>query len=152
MRETRNHGVCARNGQRAQSKKFHHLPAGHVVVTLPRNGKILTPAGIFFLLTLQAVVLLPVLFVGHFQSPMSRLATSYSSVVVVPICSIDTSILCTLRGTRTLTLVRTVSPPNSHSRIATPWRVRSMVSRVVNVSAPEGHTVAHMGPLPMLVR
>src|SRR5689334_18254505 len=152
MRQPRNHGVRPSNSQRAQSKKLDHFPARHVVVTLPPHGKVLTPAGAFLLPAFQAVVLLLIFFFRHVQSPMSKLATSYSSVVVIPICSIVTSIFCTLRGTSTLTLVRTVSPPNCHSRIATPWRVRSIVSRVVKVSAPEGQTVAHMGRLPMLVR
>src|SRR5579859_4090038 len=114
MRKTRNHGVRSSDGERPQSKKLDHLPARDVIVALPVHGKIFTPAGIFLFFALQAVVLLPILFFCHFQSPMSRLATSYSSVAVLPICSIATSIFRTLRGTRTFTLVRTVSPPNCH--------------------------------------
>src|SRR5262245_16154372 len=101
---------------------------------------------------IQSIRLEFCLFLLASQSPWSSTATSYSSVRVTPICSIVTLMFSTPRGTRTFTFVPTVSPPNCQSRIATPCRVRSILSRVVKARAPEGHTVAHMGRLPMLVR
>src|SRR5437763_10786739 len=153
--------VCARDQKRAQAEKLHYLAPGNVFILFPLDGKILTPA----CLLLTAVTLFAFVLFGHLRSPAgnrlrqpryyscssdSNAATSYSSVRVIPNCSTPTSIRATLRGTSTFTLVRTISPPNCQSLIASPSRVRSMFSRVVYVRAPDGQTVAHIGPLPTL--
>src|SRR5215475_13681763 len=99
------------------------------------------------LLPFNREVLAPALVVGHHHASSSRSMTSVESDGTdrERILSGATSTRRAPRGTITRTLVRTVSLPNCHSFTATPRRVRSMASNVVNASAPEGQTVAHMG-------
>src|SRR5262245_51020611 len=69
MRNGCHHGVCSGDRQRTEGQELHHLATSHVVVTLPAHGKILTPAGIFLLLALKALVLVLVCFFCHLSLP-----------------------------------------------------------------------------------
>src|SRR5262249_52884909 len=69
MRNSGDNKICPGNQQRAKAKKFHHLPAGNVVVILPLDGKIFTPAGRLFSVTAFTFL---ALLVRHLNLPSAN--------------------------------------------------------------------------------